>query len=124
MNKLKQFFSSKINISALIIVLISIQSQFSGLDLAAMTIQSWITFAIGILIIIFRSTLTGVVKGFFASKINWSAIVIILTSLQSQVDGLDFGKMTPQAWSTFTLGILIIVFRTYFTSPSGDKPTE
>ena len=55
-------------------------------------------------------------KNFFLSKLNWSGIVLILTSIQSQFSGLDLSKMTVQSWITFVLGILIIVFRTYFTN--------
>jgi len=55
-------------------------------------------------------------KNFFASKINWAAIVLILISIKDSVMSLDLTQMTLQTWVGFGLGILIIIFRTYFTS--------
>lgn len=53
-----QFYQSSVNMGALLVILTSIQSQFQGLDISKMTVQSWIVFALGILIIIFRTFLT------------------------------------------------------------------
>jgi hypothetical protein len=55
-------------------------------------------------------------KGFFASKINWAAIVIILTSILPMIDGLDTTNMGVKEWVSFGVGILIVVLRTYFTT--------
>lgn len=55
-------------------------------------------------------------KSFLASKINWAAIVVILIAIKDAVANLDISLMTVQTWLTFGIGILIIVFRTYFTN--------
>jgi uncharacterized protein YceK len=55
-------------------------------------------------------------KQFFGSKINWTAIVLILVSLQDAIANLDITQMTAKGWITFSLGILIIILRTYFTA--------
>lgn len=55
-------------------------------------------------------------KEFFASKINWAAIVLILVSLQDAIANLDISTMTAKGWITFALGVLIIILRTYFTT--------
>ena len=55
-------------------------------------------------------------KGFFASKINWAAIIIILTSILPMIDSLDTTSMGIKEWVSFGVGILIVVLRTYFTT--------
>lgn len=55
-------------------------------------------------------------KQFFSSKINWTAIILILVTLQDHIMQMDFTGMGAKEWVTFTLGILIIIFRTYFTT--------
>ena len=55
-------------------------------------------------------------KEILSSKINWAAIVVILVSLQDSIANLDITTMTPKSWITFALGVLIIIFRTYFTT--------
>jgi hypothetical protein len=55
-------------------------------------------------------------KNFFASKINWSALIIIFIALQDFIQNWDFSAMTVKSWVLFVLGILIVVFRTFFTS--------
>ncbi len=56
------------------------------------------------------------IKNIWESKINWTAVGLILVSLQSQIGGLDLSKMTVQSWITFGIGILVLVLRTYSTS--------
>ena len=55
-------------------------------------------------------------KSFFKSKINWVAIILILTSVLPLIDETNFGEMTGKDWITFIIGIVIIVLRTYFTN--------
>lgn len=55
-------------------------------------------------------------KAFLSSKINWAAIILILVSLQDAISNANFSTMTKQNWITFGLGILVMVFRTFFTS--------
>lgn len=55
-------------------------------------------------------------KEFLSSKINWSAIVMILISLQNVIAKQDFSVMQPKDWFVFAMGILIIIFRTWFTN--------
>lgn len=61
-------------------------------------------------------------KSFFASKINWTAIILILASIQDAVLHADFSKMTVQTWFTFAVGILLIILRTYFTTTQINAP--
>lgn len=55
MKKLGEFFTSKINIAALILVLISLQEYISNYNFSDMSTKSWITFSIGVLIVVFRT---------------------------------------------------------------------
>jgi hypothetical protein len=55
-------------------------------------------------------------KQFFKSKINWSAIILILITLQDHILEMDFTNLGGKEWAAFIIGILIIVFRTYFTA--------
>ncbi len=55
-------------------------------------------------------------KFFFTSKINWVAIILILTSVLPLIDETNFGEMNAKSWITFVIGIIIIILRTYFTS--------
>ncbi len=55
-------------------------------------------------------------KNIWESKINWTALGLILVSFQSQIDGIDLSKMTVQSWITFAIGLIVIVLRTYSTS--------
>lgn len=55
-------------------------------------------------------------KNFLKSKINWVAIVLILTSILPMIDGLNTTDMGVKEWVSFGIGILIVVLRTYFTS--------
>ena len=64
-------------------------------------------------------------KSFFASKINWSGIIIMimglldelqqmdLTAIQQYIATFDFSKVN---WFAFIMGLLIVIFRTKFTS--------
>lgn len=54
-------------------------------------------------------------KSFIKSKINWAAIILILQSLISLIEQQP-NVMTWQNWVTLALGILIIIFRTYYTT--------
>jgi len=54
-------------------------------------------------------------KSFLKSKINWAAIILILQSIISLIEQQP-NNMTWQSWVTLALGILIIIFRTYFTT--------
>lgn len=55
------------------------------------------------------------VKGFLLSKINWAAIILILIALKDAIANQDFSTMTWDKWAAFIIGILIIIFRTYFS---------
>jgi len=55
-------------------------------------------------------------KSFLTSKINWSAIVLILITLQDHILNWEFSNMGAKEWAAFIIGVLIIVFRTYFTT--------
>jgi hypothetical protein len=55
-------------------------------------------------------------KNFFLSKINISALILVLVGLQDAIGSMDMSKMTSQDWITTVLGILIMVFRTWYTS--------
>lgn len=68
-------------------------------------------------------------KDFFSSKINWTAIILILVSLQDFITTFDFSAMTVKGWVTFGIGLLIIVFRTWFTATTaktneGEAPKQ
>ena len=54
-------------------------------------------------------------KNFFASKINWAAIILALVSISDYVQTFNFTDMTTKSWFTFGTSILIIIFRTFFT---------
>jgi len=55
-------------------------------------------------------------KNFFASKLNWTGIALVIVAVQSVIANQDFSGMGVKDWVTFTLGILIVVFRTFATS--------
>lgn len=55
-------------------------------------------------------------KNFFASKINWMGIVAILVGLEDFIKDYNFADITPKGWVTFSIGVLVVIFRTYFTS--------
>jgi hypothetical protein len=64
-------------------------------------------------------------KEWFKSKVNWTAIGLIVLGLKDFIDGWDIANMTWQDWLTSAFGILVFVFRTYFTSTtigSASKP--
>ena len=60
-------------------------------------------------------------KNFFLSKINWSGIILILISIQSAISNQNFDGMTTKDWVTFVIGVLVVVFRTFFTSTQISK---
>lgn len=55
-------------------------------------------------------------KNFFASKINWMGIVAILVGLEDFITDYNFADITLKGWVTFGIGVLVVIFRTYFTS--------
>ena len=55
-------------------------------------------------------------KNFFASKLNWTGIILVLMALQPFIDNYDFATMTIKDWVTFGIGLLVVILRTYFTS--------
>ncbi len=57
-------------------------------------------------------------KNFLSSKINWTAIILLLVSLQDFIGSWDFGAMTTKSWTTFALSILIMIFRTFYNNPA------
>lgn len=118
MENKKTFFESKINWVAIIMILTSVLPLISETNFGEMTGKSWITFTLGIVIIILRTYFTNcnAVKAFFKSKINWMAIIAILTSLIPLIDETNFGEMTVVGWITFIIGVLILILRTWFTS--------
>lgn len=59
-------------------------------------------------------------KNFFASKINWAAIVLCLTAIIPAIN--DFDGVTWKDYSKLIIGILIIIFRTYFTNTTIAAP--
>jgi len=64
-------------------------------------------------------------KNFFASKINWTGIILVLMALLPLIEGQNFAGMTVKDWVTFAVGILIIILRTYFTSTKiGSQPAN
>jgi len=54
-------------------------------------------------------------KSFLKSKINWAAIILILQSLITLIEQQP-NQMTWQSWVTLAIGIVIIIFRTYYTT--------
>lgn len=57
-------------------------------------------------------------KSFWQSKINWAAIILVLTSLLPVIQNQDFSGMDFKGWVTFFIGTLIVVFRTFYTNTS------
>jgi hypothetical protein len=112
----KNFFKSKINWAAIILMLTSLLPLIDETDFGVMNAKMWVLFGISLLIIILRTFFTEGTKSFFRSKINWTAIILILTSILPLIDETNFGEMTAKGWITFAIGLLIIIFRTYFTS--------
>ena len=112
----KNFFKSKINWAAIILMLTTLLPLIDETDFGVMDAKMWVLFGISVLIIILRTFFTEGTKSFFRSKINWTAIILILTSILPLIDETNFGEMTAKGWITFAIGILIIIFRTYFTS--------
>ena len=57
-------------------------------------------------------------KNFFLSKVNWAAIILVLMACKDAIADMDFHAMDMNAWIQFALGMIIIVFRTWFTNSS------
>ena len=62
-------------------------------------------------------------KKAITSKINWTAIVLILISVLPIIEAQNFSTMQTKDWITFGIGILIIILRTYFTNTKIPTPT-
>ena len=60
-------------------------------------------------------------KNFFLSKLNWSGIILILISSQTAISNQNFDGMTTKDWITFVIGVLVVIFRTFFTSTQISK---
>jgi hypothetical protein len=112
----KNFFKSKINWAAIILMLTTLLPLIDETDFGVMDAKMWVLFGISVLIIVLRTFFTEGTKSFFRSKINWTAIILILTSILPLIDETNFGEMTTKGWITFAIGIVIIILRTYFTS--------
>jgi hypothetical protein len=112
----KNFFKSKINWAAIILMLTSLLPLIDETDFGVMDTKMWVIFGMSVLIMVLRTFFTEGTKAFFKSKINWTAIILIITAIMPLIDETNFGEMTAKGWITFTIGLLIIIFRTYFTS--------
>jgi hypothetical protein len=53
----------------------------------------------------------------FGSKINWTALILVLVTLKDQIMNLDLTGLTWQQASAAILGTIIIVLRTFFNQP-------
>jgi hypothetical protein len=53
----------------------------------------------------------------FGSKINWAALLLILSMVKEQIMNLDFTGMTWQQASGAVIGVLIMILRTFFNTP-------
>jgi len=62
-------------------------------------------------------------KSFLKSKINWAAIILILQSLIPLLEQQP-ANMAWNNWVSLILGILIIIFRTYFTTTTIKAKTK
>ena len=54
-------------------------------------------------------------KIWYRSKINLASIILILTALQPLIAQQNFEAMRVSDWLDFAIGVLIIIFRTYYT---------
>ena len=55
---MKNFFASKINMSGIVVMLIGLQDFITNYSFSDMTVKSWVTFAIGLAIVVFRTYFT------------------------------------------------------------------
>ena len=55
-------------------------------------------------------------KNFFASKINWAGIILVITAIMPLIESQNFSGMGVKDWFLFAMGVAVVVFRTYFTS--------
>lgn len=61
---------------------------------------------------------------FFSSKINWLAIILILTQISDEIMKLDFSGMTPKEIASAIIALIIMVIRTYFVQKPISKAVE
>jgi ABC-type anion transport system duplicated permease subunit len=60
-------------------------------------------------------------KPIYASKINWSGVIIIAIGILQQVQAFyEAGDYSREGIAAMVMGVLIIIFRTFFT----DKEIE
>jgi hypothetical protein len=59
----KKWYQSKINWAAILVLLIAIEPVIENQDFSGMGIKQWVTFGIGIFIIIFRTFATNTTIG-------------------------------------------------------------
>lgn len=55
---MKNFFASKLNGVGLVVALVGLQDFITTFDFSAMTIQGWVTFGLGLLVIFLRTYFT------------------------------------------------------------------
>lgn len=60
-------------------------------------------------------------KKIITSKINWTAFILVLISIQDAITTSDFTIMTTKDWITFSIGGLIIILRSFFTNSNTDE---
>ena len=54
----KHFFTSKINWAAIALILVAIIPIIDGLDVTTMGVKEWITFGLGVIVIVLRTYFT------------------------------------------------------------------
>lgn len=63
-------------------------------------------------------------KNFFASKLNWTGIMLVLMALLPIIDKQDFTAMTAKDYVIFAIGLAVVILRTYFTSTKIGKEAK
>lgn len=58
----------------------------------------------------------GKLLNFWKSKINWAAIVLVITGLLPLIEQHNFDGMTAKDWVVFSLGVIVFILRTYMTN--------
>lgn len=56
------------------------------------------------------------IKEIFSSKINWTAIAIMIISLKDFFTNYDYSDVSTKGWITFALALLTFIFRTWYTN--------
>ena len=52
----------------------------------------------------------------YQSKINIAAVIIALAALEPLLNSYNFDEMKLNNWIAFACAVLIVIFRTFFTS--------